>query len=247
MSLPTLTYQEKAARLYAIKDTALEVEQTFGFPAPLLGAQYALESYFGLGDELPPEMNNFFGQKAIALDPWATGKRDVRSKEWTGTEWKTVTSSFYVYPDFRSSAMAHGFYCTGGDPSIHDAEVHWAWLRYRKNQPTSLDPLEWARWLQSGIPDPITGVIPNPGGPAYATDPAYVSKLEEIISEFYLWSWTKVIPNSLTGVWTSDLDKAVLISCDLATYFKYRPRGIKKSILAQIKELNDLLSLMKGV
>ena len=253
MSLPVLTREQQESRLNAIKDIALEVEKTFGFPAPLLGAQYALESYFGLGDELPVEMNNFFGQKAIAPDPWATGKRDVPSKEWTGTEWKLVTSSFYVYPDLRASAMAHGFYCTGGDLSIHGAEVHWAWARYRKNRPTSLDPMEWARWLQSGIPDPITKVIGNPGGPAYATDPAYTGKLQSIIDKFNLWSWVQPPPKpekpqvEATTVLSENLEKAGTLSSEIATYFSTRRNGIRKTILATIDELNKLIVTMKGV
>ena len=182
MTLPPLTLEGRLARLEEIRPLAVEVQETYGFPAPLCAAQYALESYFGLGDELPPELNNLFGQKAIGPDPYAIGTRKVVSMEWDGTRNVPVASTFYAYPDARASFLAHGFYCTGGDKSVPDAEAHWVWQRYRLNQPTSLDPLEWARWLCSGA-------TTNPGGPTYATDPQYVDKLGRIIGEYGLASW----------------------------------------------------------
>jgi hypothetical protein len=113
--------------------------------------------------------------------------------------------------------------------------------------------MEWARWLQSGIPDPITGVAVNPGGPAYATDPAYTGKLKTIIDKFNLLSWVQPPPEpeepplGLTTVWYDDLEKAALLSAEIATYFSTRRRGIRKTVLAQIQELNKLIATMKGV
>ncbi|MGV1079740.1 MAG: glucosaminidase domain-containing protein [Candidatus Nanopelagicales bacterium] len=190
-----LTAVEKAAQLASIKPTALEVQERFGFPAALLAAQFALESNYGMGDELPAAMHNFFGQKAIAPDPYSTGTADVVSNEWDDAKQKMVpvTSTFYVYPDFTASALAHGLYCTGGDRSIPDSKLTtvkggWAWQRYRTRRPTSVDPVEWANWLRSGVED-STGKAPNPGGPAYATDPQYVTKLTAIMTQFDLLSW----------------------------------------------------------
>lgn len=165
-----LSAERKAELLAAVKPLIVKHARRVGVPASIMAAQWCIESFYGLGDELPPEHHNLFGQKVVdaARDPYATGKFQAWTTEYDEVNAPhKVLAEFWAYPSPEASIASHCDYVTGRLPGYGSSLYAAPW---------PVSPEGFARWLVTAPRE-------------YATDDHYPQMLIAKVDEHDLWTW----------------------------------------------------------
>lgn len=152
---------------------ALATERTHGVPAAVTIAQAILESGWGK-TRLATEGRNLFGIKAGA--GWAGDVTMLPTSEYLNGKWVTVNAAFRKYADVADSIRDHAEF-----------------LRSRKWYDDAFN---------TATPDDFVRALVNPGEPAYATDPAYASKVIALMDQYGL----REVGKATSGIAQADLD-----------------------------------------
>jgi len=140
-----------------VRGLADHVDSLFHVPAPVVLAQYALESRFGLSDL---GANNFFGHKFAVAQRWALPPARYAmalTKEYEEGEWRTIRTKFARYRSAQECFEVHGRF-------LNRSPLYGEALKHKE------DPIRYAREI----------------GRRYATDPDYALKLIVIMKRYEL-------------------------------------------------------------
>ena len=166
--------------LNSIKAGAIEGWYKYKINPSLTAAQAALESGWGASKLAQPPYNNNFGIKAGT--DWNGKTVSMSTQEWNGSKFITIVDTFRAYNSIGDSVKDHGIFFTS---------TAWRLNNYRN---------------VVGEGDYKKACYVAAAG--YATDPAYASKLINIIETYNLQSWDTEAQNGNPGNATTENTKA---------------------------------------
>jgi len=143
----------------AVAEAARESQADSGVPASVTIAQAILESDWGQS-QLAKKGQNYFGIKATR-GPGPAGEISMRTWEVVSGANITVQDAFRAYHNLYESVMDHGRFLADNP-------------RYAAAFKVTDDPREFARRIQAA---------------GYATDPAYASKLINLMNRYNLYQY----------------------------------------------------------
>lgn len=164
----TMTEQEF---IETVGKLAREDMKQSGVLASVTTAQAILESGYGT-TSLGMEANNLFGMKAVlSNNSWASawkGETFIKStQEYLNQKWYTITDTFRAYDSYAESLADHSAYLTGAK---NGSKLRYAGV---------VGNTSYKKTIQ----------LIKKGG--YATDPAYVTKVCNIIKKYNLTRFDK--------------------------------------------------------
>lgn len=164
----TMTEQEF---IDTIGNLAREDMKQSGILASVTTAQAILESGYGT-TSLGMEANNLFGMKAVlSNNSWASawkGQTFIKTtQEYLNEQWYTITDTFRAYDSYAESLADHSAYLSG---AMNGKKLRYAGV---------VGNTSYKKTIR---------IIKNGG---YATDPAYVTKICNIIKKYKLTRFDK--------------------------------------------------------